>query len=126
MTQVTSVTVNLGVFLIILGGLMLTSFMGVSGLTSIQSFPLVIVVFGIWLGLVSAIMPTPATSYAATRSMFLGWAGILTGVGSLWLSTYYEGLFLMVFAVLLIVAGIGAVGYALTRRQAKSPMPPTA
>ena len=126
MTQVTSVTVNLGIFLIILGGLMLTSFTGISPLDSIRSFSVVIIVFGIWLAIVSAVMPTPATSYAATRSMFLGWAGILAGIGSLWLSTYYPGLFLIVLAVLLIVSGIGAVGYALMKGQAKKAPTPVA
>jgi hypothetical protein len=124
MTQVTSVTVNLGIFLIILGGLMLTSFTGVSPLDSIRSFSVVMIAFGIWLAVVSAVMPTPATSYAATRTMFLGWAGILTGIGSLWLSTYYPGLFLVVLSVLLIVAGIGALGYAVMKGQAKKAPPP--
>ena len=105
---------------------MLTSFTEISPLDSIRSFSVVIIVFGIWLAIVSAVMPTPATSYAATRSMFLGWAGILTGIGSLWLSTYYLGLFLIVLAVLLIVAGIGAVGYALMKGQAKKAPPPVA
>lgn len=127
MTQVTSVTVNLGIFLIILGSLMLTSsdFLGVSGLTSIQSLSVVIAAFGVWLAIVSAIMPTPATSYAATRAMFLGWAGILTGIGSLWLAAYY-GLVFIVLAVLLIVAGIGAVGYTFMKSQSKKIPPPVA
>ena len=122
MTQVTSVTINLGIFLIILGGLMLTSFAEISPLDSIQSFSVVMIGFGIWLAIVSAVMPTPATSYAATRSMFLGWAGILTGLGGLWLASYYN-IFLMALAVLLIVAGIGAVGYALMKGQAKKAPP---
>lgn len=119
MTWITSVTVNLGIFLVVLGGLVLTSIVGVSPLDPIRSFSVVMVVFGIWLAIVSVLMPTPATSYAATRAMFLGWAGILAGLGSLWLATYY-GLFLTALAVLLIVAGIGAVGYALMKGQPKT------
>lgn len=118
MARITTVSVNLGVFLIILGTLTLASLTRVTGLTPIQSFSVVIALFGVWLAIVAAIMPTPAVSYAATRLMFLGWGGILGGLGALWLSAYY-GLLLIVFATLLIVAGIGAVGYAIMRGQAK-------
>ncbi len=125
MTRITSASVNLGVFLIILGALTLTSLIGVTGLTPIQSISIVIALFGVWLAIVSAIMPAPAVSYAATRAMFLGWGGILTGLGALWLSVYY-GLLLIVFATLLIVAGIGMVGLALMRGQAKKSQPTVA
>ncbi|MEK6920076.1 MAG: hypothetical protein AABX62_03415 [Thermoproteota archaeon] len=120
MTRISSVSINLGVFLIVLGTLMLLSFMGVSGLTSLQSLPLVIAIFGIWLALVSALMPAPSASYAATRPMFLGWGGVLTGLGILWFSAYYGlQLFAVVLATILIVAGIGSLGYSLMRGQAK-------
>ncbi len=118
MTRITSASVNLGVFLIILGTLTLTSLMGVTDL--IQSFSVVIALFGVWLAIVSAIMPAPNVSYAATRAMFLGWGGVITGVGVLWLAAYYSfQLVAVVFAAILIIAGVGALGYSLTRGQAK-------
>ncbi len=114
----------MGVFLIILGGLLLASFMGVSGIDAIRSLSLVVVLFGVWLAIVSAIMPTPPVTYAATRFMFLGWGGLVTGFGALWLSAYY-GLTLLaiVFATMLIVGGIGSLGYSLARGQAKKSPP---
>ncbi len=123
MSRIASVSVNLGVFLIILGALILTSLVRVSPLTPLESLSLVIATFGIWLALVSVIMPTPSVSYAATRPMFLGWGGILTGLGLLWFAAIY-GLVAIAFAVLLIAAGIGALGYSLTRPQAKKPQAP--
>ncbi len=121
MTRITSASVNLGVFLIILGTLTLTSLMGVTGLTPIQkSFSVVIALFGVWLAIVSAIMPAPNVSYAATRAMFLGWGGVITGIGVLWLAAYYSfQLVAVVFAAIMIIAGVGALGYSLTRGQAK-------
>lgn len=120
MTRISSVSINLGVFLIILGALMLTSIMGVSGLQPVQSLSVVVALFGLWLAIVAMIMPAPPTSYAATRAMFLGWGGVLTGIGVLWLSAYYSfQLVALVFAAILIIAGIGALGYSLTRGQAK-------
>ena len=120
MMRVSSVPVNLGVFLIILGAALLSSIIGVSGLSPLQSLSIVIAVFGVWLALVSALMSTPTTSYSATRPMFLGWGGVLTGLGVLWFAAYYGfQLFAVVFATLLIVAGIGVLGYSLMRSQAK-------
>ena len=119
MARISSVSINLGVFLIILGTLMLLYFMDVSRLTPLQSLPLVIAIFGIWLALVSAIMPAPSASYAATRPMFLGWGGVLTGLGVLWFFAYDLQLFAVVLATLLIVAGIGSLGYSFMKAQAK-------
>ena len=126
MTRISSVSINLGVFLIVLGTLMLLSFRGVSGLTPLQSLPLVIAIFGIWLALVSALMPAPGTSHAATRPMFLGWGGVLTGLGVLWFFAYDLQLFAVVLATLLIVAGIGSLGYSLMRTQGKKSPPAVA
>ncbi len=120
MTRVSDVPVNIGVFLIILGALILGSILGVTGLSTIQSLSLVVALFGVWLALAALVMPAPPTSYAATRTMFLGWGGIFTGIGALWFSAYYSfQLFAVVFASMLIVAGIGALGYSLTKGQAK-------
>ena len=120
MARISDVSINLGVFLIILGALMLTSFMGVSGFSTLPSLSIVVALFGVWLAVVALVMPNPPTSYAATRTMFLGWGGVLTGIGVLWFSAYISAqLVAVVFAAILIIAGVGALGYSLTRGQAK-------
>jgi len=124
MARISDVSINLGVFLIILGTLMLLYFMDVSRLTPLQSLPLVIAIFGIWLAIVALVMPAPPASYAATRAMFLGWGGVLTGIGVLWLAAYYSfQLVAVAFAAILIIAGVGALGYSLSRGQAKKAAP---
>ena len=124
MARISDVSINLGVFLIILGALMLTSFIGVSGLQPLPSLSVVVALFGLWLAIVAMIMPAPPASYAATRAMFLGWGGVITGIGVLWLAAYYSfQLVAVVFAAILIIAGVGALGYSLTRGQAKKAAP---
>ena len=118
---------NLGVFLIILGTLMLTSILGVSGLNPLQALPLVFAIFGIWLAVLSVIMPAPTAAYAMPRSMILGWGALLTGLGVLWFVGFYAGALLsVVFSVILILAGVGAVGYSMMRSQAKKGSPSVA
>ena len=127
MTRFPWAPLNLGVFLIILGTLMLTSILGVSGLTPLQALPLVFAIFGIWLAVLAIIMPHPTTTYAMPRSMVLGWGALLAGLGILWFVGFYAGALLpVVFSVILILAGIGAVGYSMMRSQAKKGSPSVA
>ena len=111
---------NLGAFLILLGGFLLLSFIGVISLAA--AFPLIFTVFGAWLALLAVIIPPGSNPYGAPRSMVLGWGALLAGLGTLWYVGFNAGEFLPVtFAVLIIVTGIAAVGYSLMRAQPKKP-----
>ena len=114
------VPLNLGAFLILLGGFLLLSFIGVISL--VAAFPLVFTVFGAWLALLSVLIPPGNNPYGAPRSMVLGWGALLTGLGVLWFVGFNATELLPVtFAVLVIVTGIAAVGYSLMRAQPKKP-----
>ena len=54
---------NLGVFLIVFGGLMFASLARISNYDPIQSFTLTIMIFGVWLALAAFIL-TPPVKYA--------------------------------------------------------------
>ncbi len=111
---------NLGAFLIILGGFLLLSFIGV--VTLAAAFPLVFTIFGAWLALLAVVVPPGNNPYGAPRSMVLGWGALLAGLGVLWFVGFNAGELLPVtFAVLVIVTGIAAVGYSLMRAQPKKP-----
>ena len=111
---------NLGAFLILLGGFLLLSFIGVISLAA--AFPLVFTVFGAWIALLAVIIPPGSNPYGAPRSMVLGWGALLAGLGTLWYVGFNAGEFLPVtFAVLIIITGIAAVGYSLMRAQPKKP-----
>ena len=111
---------NLGAFLILLGGFLLLSFIGVISLAA--AFPLIFTVFGAWLALLAVIIPPGSNPYGAPRSMVLGWGALLTGLGTLCYVGFNAGEFLPVtFAVLIMITGIAAVGYSLMRAQPKKP-----
>ncbi len=111
---------NLGAFLILLGGFLLLSFIGVISLAA--AFPLIFTVFGAWLALLAVIIPPGSNPYGAPRSMVLGWGALLAGLGTLWYVGFNAGEFLPVtFAVLIMITGIAAVGYSLMRAQPKKP-----
>jgi hypothetical protein len=111
---------NLGAFLIILGGFLLLSFIGVVTLSA--AFPLVFTIFGAWLALLAIVIPSGNNPYGAPRPMVLGWGALLAGLGILWYVGFNAGEFLPVtFAVLIIITGIAAVGYSLMRAQPKKP-----
>ena len=111
---------NLGAFLILLGGFLLLSFIGVISLAA--AFPLIFTVFGAWLALLAVIIPPGSNPYGAPRSMVLGWGALLAGLGTLWYVGFNAGEFLPVtFAVLIIITGIAAVGCSLMRAQPKKP-----
>ena len=111
---------NLGAFLIILGGFLLVSFTGAISL--VAAFPLVFTIFGAWLAFLAVVMPPNNNPYGAPRSMVLGWGAVLTGLGILWFISFNFGELLPVtFAALVIITGIAAVGYSLMRAQPKKP-----
>lgn len=115
---------NAGVFLIIFGGLILLSFFNI-GVTLFTVFPMIFTVFGIWLVIEAFVIP-PANSYAPPRTMVVGWGALIAGLGLLWFvgATAAE-LLPIAFALLLVIVGIGAVGYSFMRASPKSPTPPT-
>ncbi len=110
---------NASAFLIILGGLILASLL--SGLSIFAVFPLLFTVFGAWM-IVEAFVFPPANAYAPPRTMVVGWGALIGGLGVLWLVLYTAAQLLpMVFAVILIIAGIAGVGYSFRRA---TPSPP--
>jgi hypothetical protein len=111
---------NLGAFLIILGGLLLLSFIGV--VTLAAAIPLVFTIFGAWLALLAVIIHPGNNPYGAPRSMVLGWGALLAGLGVLWFVGFNAGELLpLTFAILVILTGIAAVGYSFMRAQPKKP-----
>jgi hypothetical protein len=111
---------NLGAFLIIFGGFLLLAFIGVVSFAA--AFPLVFIIFGAWLALLSIVIPPGNNPYGAPRSMVLGWGALVAGLGVLWFVGFNAGELLPVtFAVLVMLAGIAAVGYSLIRAQPKKP-----
>jgi len=111
---------NAGVFMIIFGGLILLSFFNI-GVNLFTVFPLIFTVFGIWLVIEAFVFP-PANAYAPPRTMVIGWGALIAGLGLLWFvgATAAE-LLPVALAVLLVVVGIGAVGYSFMRASPKSP-----
>ena len=111
---------NAGVFLIIFGGLILLSFFNI-GVNLYTVFPLIFTVFGLWLVIEAFVFP-PANAYAPPRTMVIGWGALIAGLGLLWFvgATAAE-LLPVALAVLLVVVGVGAVGYSFMRASPKSP-----
>ena len=106
---------NAGVFLIIFGGLILLSFFNIAGIDLFTVFPLIFTFFGMWLVVEAFVFP-PANAYAPPRTMVVGWGALIAGLGVLWFIGATAGPLLPVaFALILVVAGIGAVGYSFTR-----------
>ena len=106
---------NLGAFLVIYGILLFASLAGISSYNAIQSFALTIMVFGVWLAL-AAFIVTPVDKYAANKLLVFSWGAILAALGSL----FFVGVTSLpalpiVFSMLIILAGIGALGYSLVR-----------
>jgi hypothetical protein len=115
------------VFLIIFGSLMLLSLVGAGGLTLSTGIPLIFLVFGAWLILAAFVVHGPDDRYAPPRSMILAWGGMVAFLGAAWLVATYNLLLVpAVILVVIIVLGIGAVGYALTRAEGRKAHPPVA
>src|SRR6266568_6187667 len=111
---------NAGVFLIIFGSLILLSFFNI-GVNLFTVFPLIFTVFGIWLVIEAFLIP-PANAYAPPRTMVVGWGALIGGLGVLWLvgATNVE-LLPIALALLVVIAGIGAVGYSFMRATPSTP-----
>ena len=115
---------NAGVFLIIFGVAILLSFLQI--ISIFTALPLVFLLFGLWLIFAGLVLPQ-TSQYGAPRTMVLGWGGLIAVLGGLWLAGATSGALLAVaFAVLIIVAGVGAVGYSLMRANSRTSSPPPA
>src|SRR5216684_4894438 len=110
---------NASAFLIILGGLILASLL--SGLSIFAVFPLLFTVFGAWM-IVEAFVFPPANAYAPPRTMVVGWGALIGGLGVLWFvgATNVE-LLPIALALIVVIAGIGAVGYSFMRASPSTP-----
>jgi hypothetical protein len=118
---------NAGIFLIVFGSIMLVSLIPGTGLNPFTGIPLVFLVFGLWLVIAALILPGPDDRYAPPRSMILTWGGMVAFLGAIWLvGTIALTLVPVVLLVVLVVVGIGAVGYALTRAEARKGQPAVA
>ncbi len=106
---------------------MLLSVVGVAGLNPFSGIPLVFLAFGIWLVIAAYTFSDAEDRYAPPRSMILAWGAMVTVLGAIWfVGTIAISLVPVVLFVVLVVAGIGAVGYALTRAEAKKVQPAVA
>ena len=118
MPRVPWAPLNAGIFLIVFGVIMLVSLVGIGGLNPFTGIPLVFLVFGVWLVIAALVMPGPDDRYGPPRSMILAWGGMVAFLGAVWLvGTIALTLVPIVLLVVLVVVGIGAVGYALTRAE---------
>src|SRR2546425_8071195 len=120
MNRVPWAPLNAGVFLIVFGGLILLSFFNI-GVNLFTVFPLIFTVFGICLVIEAFVFP-PANAYAPPRTMVIGWGALIAGLGLLWFvgATAAE-LLPVALALLIVIVGIGAVGYSFMRASPKSP-----
>jgi hypothetical protein len=104
---------NASVFLIILGGVILGIFF--SGANAFAAFPLIFLFFGAWMIIEAFVFP-PANAYAPPRTMVVAWGSLVGGLGVLWLVIAVAPLLLpIVFALVLVIAGIGGVAYSFRR-----------
>jgi uncharacterized membrane protein HdeD (DUF308 family) len=111
---------NAGVFLIILGGVILLSFFNI-GATLATAFPLIFAFFGAWM-IVEAFVVPPTNAYSPPRSMILVWGALIATLGVLWyVGATSIGLLPIALVVVLIIVGISGVGYSFMRA---SPGPP--
>ena len=112
---------NAGVFLIIFGGVILLSFFNLGILNLGTAFPLIFTFFGAWLVVEAFVIP-PANAYAPPRTMVVGWGALIGGLGVLWFvgATNAE-LLPIALALLVVIAGIGAVGYSFMRATPSTP-----
>jgi len=112
---------NAGVFLIIFGGVILLSFFNIGLLNLGTAFPLIFTLFGTWLVIEAFVIP-PANAYAPPRTMVVGWGALIGGLGILWFvgATNIE-LLPIALALIVVIAGIGAVGYSFMRASPSTP-----
>jgi len=119
MNRVPWAPLNAGVFLIVFGGLILLSFFNI-GVNLFTVFPMIFTVFGIWL-VIEAFVFLTANAYSPPRMMVVGWGALIAGLGLLWFvgATAAE-LLPVALALLLVIVGIGAVGYSFMKATPKS------
>ena len=112
---------NAGVFLIVFGGVILLSFFNIGLLNLGTAFPLIFTLFGAWLVIEAFVIP-PANAYAPPRTMVVGWGALIGGLGILWFvgATNIE-LLPIALALIVVIAGIGAVGYSFMRASPGTP-----
>jgi len=112
---------NAGVFLIIFGGVILLSFFNIGLLNLGTAFLLIFTLFGAWLVIEAFVIP-PANAYAPPRTMVVGWGALIGGLGILWFvgATNIE-LLPIALALIVVIAGIGAVGYSFMRASPSTP-----
>lgn len=117
---------NAGAFLIILGGVFLLSFFINNAVLNLwTAFPLIFTFFGIWM-IVEAFVFPPANTYAPPKSMILVWGAIIGGLGLLWfVGAVSPGLLPLALVVIVIMAGIAAVGYSFMRAKPNNPQAST-
>lgn len=117
---------NAGAFLIILGGVFLLSFFINNAVLNLwTAFPLIFTFFGIWM-IVEAFVFHPANAYAPPKSMILVWGAIIGGLGLLWfVGAAFPGLLALALVVIVIMAGIAAVGYSFMRAKPSNPQAST-
>ncbi len=127
MIRVPWAPLNGGVFLIVFGIVMLLSLVGVGGLNPFTGIPLIFLVFGAWLIVAAFVVHGPDDRYAPPRSMILAWGGMVAFLGAIWyVATLNWNLVPVVILMVIVIVGIGAVGYALTRAEAKKAHPTVA
>lgn len=119
MNRVPWAPLNASAFLIILGSLILASLL--TGFNIFAVFPLVFAIFGAWMIAEAFVFP-PADAYAPPRTMVLGWGALITAFGVFLLVLNIAAQLLpIVFAVILVVAGIAGVGYSFRRSSPNAP-----
>lgn len=117
---------NVGVFLIVLALVLMIGYLQLAGLTLFNAVPLVFAVFGLWLMIASFVFP-PTDSYAPPRIMVLGWGAVILALGMLWFVWILAiGLLPIIFGVLVLLLGIGFVGYSFMKAENKKPSNPIA
>src|SRR5438093_12543694 len=99
----------------------------VGGIKPSTCIPLIFLVFGAMLIVAAFVVHGPDDRYAPPRSMILAWGVMVTFLGAIWyVATFSLFLVPAVILVVIVVIGIGAVGYALTRAEAKKAHPTVA
>jgi len=110
---------NASVFLIILGGVILGVFF--TGVNAFSALPLIFLFFGAWMIIEAFVFP-PANAYAPPRTMVVAWGSLIGGLGVLWFVVAVAPLILpIVFALVLVIAGIGGVAYSFRRSTPATP-----
>jgi hypothetical protein len=76
--------------------------------------------------IIEAFVIPPANAYAPPRIMVLGWGALIAGLGTLWFVGWTNPQLLPIaLALIVVVAGIGAVGYSFMRASPNTPKGPS-